>query len=790
MAQNDYRIDTESSAGKDFMFWAIVGLEAMSQPSIYQLRVLSKIDTIAPRDVLGHAFDVVMGFEDRDGTRHERHCRGHAVRFARRGKQGRYFEYAIELRSWFWLLDKRFNARIFQGKTVIEVLDDAIDDSPISGLKKLNKSGISAKLDPRPYCVQFQESDFQFLSRLLEDEGIYYWFDAHDAPGTMYLSNASDVAHPPLAAAKQLERVDAGVQEARFNEVQYLTSSSRLGSGRHASHDSDFKAIRQKLAGSSTDTAEHELGDLEVFEFPGGHLRKADADQRSRIRMEELAARRQLYWIGTSWPDVAVGRRTPFHSSHGMDDIEGEHLIVSCLMYASHSGYEGTDTSAPLELESVLLELLAQDKVNEEHRGELAAQIKSMASFTRPYWGAQRFLFTSVPVNVPFRPPHTAPRARMPGPQTAIVVGPKDKEIYADEFGRVKVHFHWDRYDESNEKSTCWVRVSQPWAGKGWGGYFIPRIGQEVIVDFLNGDPDRPIVMGRVYNDDQPIPFAKHEQSGFRTRSTPKGNASNFNEFRFDDEKGKEQVFLHAERNQDIEVEANETHWVGHDRSKTIDNDETNHIKNNRTETVDVDESITIGNNRTEVVGVDESITIGANRTESVGADEAVSIGANRQLTVGGIEVVSVGSSRIETVGASLTQTVGASVTQNVSASFTQSIGAAMNVTTGGPVTFTAAGGFNVIAPGGTKIIDYSLGQIGGENTILYGFQFNGTAINTEANAVKVETTGMSMSAVAVKAETVGTELKTNTTRMTEAGALDLLSAATGIEADALKIFL
>jgi type VI secretion system secreted protein VgrG len=185
------------------------------------------------------------------------------------------------------------------------------------------------------------------------------------------------------------------------------------------------------------------------------------------------------------------------------------------------------------------------------------------------------------------------------GPQTArVVVGPAGEEIFTDKYGRVKVQFHWDRYGKKDENSSCWVRVSQPWAGKNWGAIHIPRIGQEVIVDFLEGDPDQPIITGRVYNAEQMPPYdlpANKTQSGILTRSSKGGGAGNFNEIRFEDKKGAEQLFIHAEKNQDIEVENDETHWVGHDRTKTIDHDETTHVKHDRTETVDNNETITIG---------------------------------------------------------------------------------------------------------------------------------------------------------------------------------------------------
>jgi type VI secretion system secreted protein VgrG len=241
------------------------------------------------------------------------------------------------------------------------------------------------------------------------------------------------------------------------------------------------------------------------------------------------------------------------------------------------------------------------------------------------------------------------------GPQTAMVVGPAGDEIYTDKYGRVKVVFHWDRrgQEKKDENSSCWIRVSSPWAGKAWGGIAIPRIGQEVIVDFLEGDPDQPIITGRVYNAEQPVPYelpANMTQTGIKSRSSKSGTPDNFNEIRFEDKKGEEQVFIHAEKNQDIEVEKDETHWVGHDRTKTIDNDETTHVKHDRTETVDNNETITIGNNRTESVQKDESITIGKNRSESVGENETVSISGKRALTVDKAESISIGDSRTDQI--------------------------------------------------------------------------------------------------------------------------------------------
>jgi len=781
MSDHEFRIESESPAAADLMFWRIAGHESLSRPARYALAVLSKNGKIAHKDILGHAFDVVIEFVDADGGRHERHCQGHAVRFTRVGEVGRHFLYEIALESWFGLLTRRVNSRILQEKPLQEVMDAVFEDSPIRRFKKLRTDKVIGTHKARRYCVQHGESDYGFLSRLMEDEGVYYWFDAHEAPGTMHLSDASDVAHARLPAIDTLRLVESGATEGRHNEITRWVSSRQFDTGKFASRDSDFKAIRKRLAADKADPDTHELADLEAFEFPGGYFDGDDTENVAKLRADELVSRRQRHWALTGWPDVAVGRSFTY-AGDPEGTRNGDYLIAACTFIASHPGYESISLhEEPPSVALLLRDALDDDAVHHDTRSMLDALIEQTPVLRAGTPGTSAFLVTALPLDLPYRPPRLTPRASMPGPQTAIVVGPKGEEIHADEFGRVKVHFHWDRYDESNEKSTCWVRVSQPWAGKGWGGYFIPRVGQEVVVDFLNGDPDRPVIMGRLYDDDQPIPFGSHTQSGFRTRSTPKGSASNFNEFRFDDKKGSEQVYLHAERNQDIEVESDETHWVGHDRRKTVDHDETTHVKNNRTEKVDVNEKIDIGANRTESVGANENISIGADRSENVGANESVTIGANRSLTVGASESVTVAASRTDTVGASFTQSTGAV--------YSQTVGGAINVTSGGPTTFIAAGGFNIIAPGGTKIVDFQLGQIGGNNQIGYAFQFNFSGINLEANVVKGETTACTNAAIGIKTEVVGVET-VGATAVQKASALEALSNATGIEMDTLKIFL
>ena len=660
MAAETFHIKTESPVVDDLMFWQIVGHESLSRPAFYELTVLSKNSKIEAKDILGYAFDVEIDFQDKDNATHKRHCHGHCTRFIRGGTVGRHFKYQLVLQSWFGLLTKRTNSQIFQDQPVLKIFDAVLEDSPIKKVKKTKIKNMVGTHNDLRYCVQHQESDYRFISRLLENEGIYYWFDSHEEAGTMCLSDASDLAHVKLPVVDTLKFAPKSISDARFNEITQWTSTRQLDTGKFASRDSDFKAIRKKLTADKGEPDTHELADLEAFEFAGGYFSGDDTDGIAKLRLNELITRRERHWAHTSWPDVAVGKSFTYKD----DPVElnaGDYLIATCTFVVSHPGYEGINLSQEkTSIGTILQQAITDDAVNSDNYTGLMDTIDKSVALRTGLLGNRAFLVTALPLDIPYHVPRLTPRVTMPGPQSAIVVGPEGEEIHADDFGRVKVHFHWDRYDKSNEKSTCWVRVSQPWAGKGWGGYFIPRIGQEVIVDFLNGDPDRPIIIGRVYNDDQPKPFDSHTQSGFRTRSTPKGSAANCNEFRFDDKKGSEQVYLHAEKNQDISVENDETHTVGHDRTKTIDHDEINHIKHDRTETVDNNEKITIGVNRTEKVGSNETIAIGIDRKETVGANENIKIGANRTIDIGANETATVALQRTHTVGVNETISIGA----------------------------------------------------------------------------------------------------------------------------------
>ena len=297
-----------------------------------------------------------------------------------------------------------------------------------------------------------------------------------------------------------------------------------------------------------------------------------------------------------------------------------------------------------------------------------------------------------MPSSEPYRPPRSTPRPVVHGPQTAIVVGESGEEIWTNEHGQVKVQFHWDREGKNDQNSSCWVRVSQAWAGKQWGAQFLPRIGHEVIVEFLEGDPDRPIITGSVYNAENKPPYelpGNATQSGIKTRSSKSGTRDNFNEIRFEDKKGSEQLYIHAEKNMDTRVENCQTVNVDVNRAVTVGNNEEHHVKNNREKNVDVDETTMIGKNREATIGLNEKLTVGNERTKNIGVSESSTIGTNRSTTVGVSDTLN--------VGANLSATAGAMFSMKAGAVMSLDAGAAMTLKAAGPISISSAAGVSIM---------------------------------------------------------------------------------------------
>ena len=642
-------IHLESPLGGDVLLPRVVtGRERLSEPYRYDLNLLSEKPDLNPDKILGK--EVSLSYELPSGGR-KRYFHGVVTEFSQIGFRHRFHEYQAIVRPWFWLLTRTADCRIFQQKSVPEIFQDVCKQWGLTDYK-LKLKGSYPKWD---YCVQYRETDFNFLSRLLEQEGIYYFFEHGESNHVMVLADDSS-AHQTEPDYDAVPFYPPGTSDSR-RERDHLNAWSftkSVLSGAYATSDFDFVNPRQSLLGTSTIARSHAHADYEIFDYPAElAVMKPDESKRiAKVRIQEL---QMPYMVARGQGDaagLATGRRFKL-TQYPRDDLNIDYLITDVGLSFSSDAF---DTGA------------ADQEV------EFSCSIEAVDAKT------------------PFRPERRTPKPVIHGAQTAMVVGPAGEEIYTDEHARVKVQFHWDRQGKIDENSSCWIRVAQVWAGKGWGALHIPRIGQEVIVSFLEGDPDRPIITGRVYNGDSKSPYelpANKTQSGIKSRSSKGGGAANFNEIRFEDKKGSEQLYIHAEKNQDIVVENDETHSVGHDRKKDIGNDETTHVKHDRTETVDNNETITIGKNRTENVGVDENITIGSNRAENVGTNETITIGAKRTERVGGDESITIGGARTESVGKSETINVGSDQSVTVGGSRTENVAKDEGITIGGGQTVT-----------------------------------------------------------------------------------------------------
>jgi len=633
-----------SPLGKDvLLLFRMTAREELGRLAEFELELLSTDPKIKLEDVLGKSMTV--GLELPGGK--TRFFNGLCTRFSQTGRTGRYTQYQATLRPWLWLLTRTADCRIFpdpkeaESKTVPEMIKDVFRKNGLSDFKER----LNGSYKPREYCVQYRESDFNFISRLMEEEGIYYYLHHEDGKHHLVLAD-STTSHDPIPGCETVAYMAATLDSvAPVDHISTWLVAQELHSGAAVLNDYDFEVPRADLTVKSSVSRSHAHAKFEVYDYPGfyvgaysarGEGTKGDGDAMdrgqafARSRIEEMQADHEQILGGGNVRGLAVGGTFKLAEFH-RDDQNREHLVVSTLLQVQIGGYEGIDSASNQTL--------------------------------------YRCEFSAIPSKVPFRPRRITPRPTISGPQTATVVGKSGEEIWTDVHGRVKVQFHWDRKGGHDESSSCWVRVSSPWAGKNWGAVHIPRIGHEVVVEFLEGNPDRPIITGSVYNGQNKPPYKlpDHQtQSGIKSRSSKEGSAENFNEIRFEDKKGEEQLFIHAEKNQDIEVENDETHSVGHNRAKTIGNDETTHVKNNRTETVDKEESITIGGSRTESVAKDEKISIAGSRTESVAKDESITIDGGRTESVTKDESITISGNRTKSVSKDENVTVPGNRTKSV----------------------------------------------------------------------------------------------------------------------------
>ena len=585
------QVNFSPDPGFELNFDGLHGTEDLGRPFFYQLamsagewrgNVQQLVGSTASLKFVGQ--DHQIEGEDPD----DRYVNGIVTRVTSEGLARGSYHYTIELRPWIWLLDRIEDCKIFQNLSAFDIITKVFRDAGFSDFedKRRNASGDTVL----EYCVQYRESSFAFVTRLMEQYGIYYFFEHTESVHTLVFADDPN-SHTELTdpVPFQFDRTEF---RAVDDHVWEWTSEYSLQSGKYTVRDYNFETPAADLTAKSIKPASHKYASYEVYEYPGPYVDTGLGQTLADVRMQAIAA-------GGAWFKGSSNSRK-LHSGwkfqlkeHKDASMNRAYLIVSTEMSVA----------------------IGEGMSSQDEKGEKI--------------DTYRVLMHAVQSDVNYRMPRKTPRPMIRGPQTAKVVGPSGEEIYTDKYGRIKVKFHWDRADSSDEERTCWIRVTQAWAGAGWGGITIPRVGMEVVVEFLEGNPDRPLVTGLVYNATQTVPYSlpgDKTRTSFKTSSSP-GN-SGFNELRFEDKAGEEEVFFQVQKDYNKKVLNNETVSVKKDTTTTVQ-------EGNRSVTVSQ------GNDSLTVSTGNHTITVSAGKSD-ISAPTSITLtsgGSSIKITPTGVEI-------------------------------------------------------------------------------------------------------------------------------------------------------
>ena len=576
--QTNRPITVESTFGADALLVEhFSGEEALSTPFEYILDCLSENPALdgkkAIRSPIGIAIVMPSGGK--------RYIHGMVRRFSQLGRDATFTRYRLEVVPSLWFASQRTNNRVFQKLSIPEIAEKVLKELKVD--YKLETVGQYKKRD---MVVQYRESDFSFLARLLEEEGGFYFFRHFKDQHIMVIADSPSAVKPGLVKKLPMAlSVDAAATAKEM--VLDLRAEHEACPGKYSVAEYNELEPSNRLVSTNTGAQ----GGFEQFDSYARFTTKDEGDRIARLRMEHTQAMQDRIAAASNCSALSAGYRLDIEE-HPLKSINAPYTLVRVAHSASQPVREGDD-------------------------GDF--------SYSNS--------FVAIPHGVPYRAPLITPKPRA-STQPAVVVGPQGEEIYTDKYGRVKVQFFWDREGKRDENSSIWVRVSQPTAGKGWGFVNIPRIGQEVLVDFIEGDPDRPIIIGRVYNGEQMPPFKLPDdktQTGLKTRSSPQGDTENCSELSFEDKKGEERVYLRAEKDFWTSVEHDEEQWVGNDRKTEIQRNETRTIKEG-------DQTLTIETGKqTETIQGNRTVTIKQGNddlTLSMGGRTVAIKKGNDELTV------------------------------------------------------------------------------------------------------------------------------------------------------------
>ena len=611
--------------GKDFLLLnRLSATEGLSKLFTFEVELLHEENepgfnptVVEATSIIGKA--VTIKIDQRDGT--VRELTGIVNRFSQGNRDVRFSYYYATIVPHVWILTQKSQSRIFQNLSVPDILKQVFTGFDVSW----QIQGVTNK---RNYCVQYRETDFDFACRLMEEEGIYYCFEHSDGKHKMVVANTPQ-SHQNCPSKNRIPYfLDVTRQYEDFvTSINRWQTDYQLQTGKVTFWDHNFQLPTKKL--DHQQTSMFSVGDnqkLELYDFPGGYARKYDGISSSggeqsselaqvdtdkqgsvKIMMQSLDAQYKVISGAGDCSAMTSGYRFELFN-HPNNNSNGQYVITSIT-----------------------------------HEAEQNPTYVSNNQAENPYSNA--FACIAHGNNAPpFRPPQKTPKPIVHGSQTAFVVGPVGEEIFTDKYGRVKVQLHWDRDGQVNANSSCWVRVAQTWAGNKWGTMFIPRIGMEVIVNFLEGDPDQPIITGCVYNPQTMPPYTLPDE---KTKSTIKSNSSKggggFNEFRFEDKKGSEQIFIHAEKNQDIRVKNDAMETILHDRHLIIENEQFEKIKK--------DKHLKVMGDHNEKVDGSISTHAGVDFEEKAGTKFAVEAGTEIHLKSGTSMTLETGTSLTLKVG-------------------------------------------------------------------------------------------------------------------------------------------
>jgi type VI secretion system secreted protein VgrG len=636
--QDDTYLSISTPLGKDkLLLRGFAGEERISELFHFSLRMQSETFDLDFTQIVGKSATITIVLTDGSN----RYINGIVSRFVQAGADQRFASYHAELVPWLWLCDLTADCQIFQSKSTPDIIKQVFSDLGFTDYK----DSLTGTYDPREYCVQYNETAFEFVSRLMEDEGIFYYFEHVDGKHTLVLADdsASAAAVPGAATVA----VGSSTNWEQQNIVTRCDLEQRVISGKLALDDFNFETPSTDLLTSVDSTVATNGTKRRIYEYPGGFLATGKGESRAKLRIEacELPAK----------------------------VLRGDGRCRAFL-----PGYKIT--------------------LEKHYRADANADWVLAGVSHSATWDDYSNSFEAFPASVPYRPARRTRKPFIPSTQTAIVVGKSGEEIWTDQYGRVKVQFHWDQKGKNDENSSCWIRVAHGWAGKSWGQIFLPRIGQEVVVSFLEGDPDRPLITGSVYNAEQTVPYTLPDD---QTKSTVKSNSSKggsgFNEFRFEDKAGSEEVYFHAQKDHNLVIE--------NDRTKQVKHDETNTITNNRTTTIsEGNESLTVskGNRTVKVDTGNETHEVKGTRSVKVTGDETHddeakfthTVKGDYSLTINGKLTISVdGDITIKSTGGNITTQASQAYSNKSGTTFANEAGTAMTNKAGTSLTNKSSGG-------------------------------------------------------------------------------------------------